>query len=712
MQLRLRWIDAFVGHADPGGAAWQIVRADRRVELRAEIAQLNAGELVHRLEVRRRIFGGEWSVVPVQPSVSGDHRERLDLAFSLAAPDIGISAQTFAVRKLRLSATLLGANGEVRERVAADAYAMPDTQFQVTRWVRVFAFLPLVLLLWAWSAGEMSDDIAAWYGAINLLVGLIVQEQPLARFSSVLRAATRGVLPALLLMFALVFAQRLLLVRIDNQTESQVLAPGLQLEPGHAAITWRWRAPTERTLEVSTEGWNSYTVEARGTEWELSKWPGAFWKTNVVCCKPFWLDCSLADHPKACDQRARCLDPLTSDSRVETSDLGEPVELGPSCTIPRLTRKSRSIAVVLGRDGPTSPKRADAPPDRELACDGQYDLLLSERAAYSGNRRARADYADSFAMLTLSDTLHGIELLWKSTEPDSGFLSVVAKTPASGQPSCKVMIPIRSGSFEVELREIGVLGTVRCPSRGSCEQGYTIEPAYALRGAAFDGLTSYAVDHGRSLWSPLGGAMQGFVCGCLEKTGQAAQPKQATLQFSRPPPLRLRLAFEGAKTPVGLDLAVQAQHSMLRCLLPSSTPSIDIQPIQLSFTRSGRHVEVGQKDGPWHSEWTWLEGDHRAWSCVPGLQTSSETHIARATPEFQLRVDGGRTYPYVRDEDGDAPELPTCYLHPRSGEVALSLDRFEREKLHCDRWEDARPEYASLVRSKHVCGSVKRCQTR
>ena len=638
----------------------------------------------------------------VAPTVSGDFRQRLNLRFSLAASDLGISRQTFAVRKVRISAALVDHGGAVLERWVAVVYVMPETQFRVTRWVRVLAFVPLVLLLWAWSAGEMSDDIAAWYGALNLFIGLIVQEQPLARFSSVLRAATRGVVPALLLMFALVFAQRLLLVRIDNQTESQVNAPGLQLEAGQAAITWRWRAPTARALDMNAEGWNSYTVESRGTQWELSKWPGGFWKTNVVCCEPFWLDCSLAEHPEACNRRARCPDPATADSSLADSGLGAPVELGPSCTIPRSTRKSRPIAVVLGKEGP---QPAEPQLAGERACDGNYELLLSERMAYSGSRRARAEYADSFAMLTLSDALHGIELRWKSTESDSGFFSFVAKAPASGEPRCNVMIPIRSGSFELELREVGVLGTLSCPSHGSCEQGYTIEPAFALRGAAFDGLTSYAVDHGRSVWSPLGGAMEGFVCRCFTQRQPAAQPKQATLQLSRPPPPRLRFAFAGAQNPVGLELAVQAQHSTLRCLLPSSTPTIDIQPIQLSFTQAGRRVEVGPKGSPWHSEWTWLEGDHRAWSCLPALQTSKET-------QFQLRVDGGRTYPYVRDDNGDAPELPTCYLHPHSGEVALSLSGFERTKLRCDKWEDARPEYASLVRRKHVCGSVKRCQTR
>ncbi len=690
MQLRLTWVDAFDAEVTRSVPAWRVIAPGQRVLLRAELAQLAPGELQWSLRAKRRVLG-RFQPITAEPKVSGDAHDQRTLDFTLNASDLGVVASSFAVRKLELTVDRVDPTGASVERARDRAYAMPQLQFRTTHYVRFFAFAPLLLLLWAWSAGEMSDDVAAWYGALSLFVGIVVQEQPLARFSSALRAATRGVVPALLLMAALLFAQWLLLVRVENQTHARLELPGLQLEHGRGALTWRWRVPTPHALASERRGESQFEIEARGAAGKGSTWPAAFWETSVVCCKPFWLACQTSDRPAECERTSACQQPTAASSL-----LGTPVELDPGCGVPPQVVVPRPIAVVLGHGAVVQddrrPRASIAPP-----CAGDYELALSERSAYSGEPEARAQQAASYPMLRLSSELAGLELRWKNLDAKGGFVSLLAKAPHAGEPDCRAMVPVRSGAFEVELRSPELLGTLRCPSLGSCEGAFEVTQAYGLQPSGFDGLEEYAVEHGRSIWTPLGAAAGGYVCRCSGE--EERRPKQATLRLSRPAPPRLRLRFGSNHAPSSLDIAAADDRSTLQCELRASSREVEVQPVQLSFTRTARQVVVRGEDAL-QSDWSWLEGEHQPWSCVPA-----------AGKGLEIVVDQGRPYRYVQAANGDTPQLPVCYLHPQRGTVAFARDGWNGEAppRGCQ-WQEAMPEYAELVRSENVCSKVMSCR--
>jgi hypothetical protein len=76
MRLRLSWVDPWSGEADASRPPWCIVDRDQSVHLRAELAQLGAGELRHSLHVRRRLSGIAQRL-RCEPVLTWDTPERL-----------------------------------------------------------------------------------------------------------------------------------------------------------------------------------------------------------------------------------------------------------------------------------------------------------------------------------------------------------------------------------------------------------------------------------------------------------------------------------------------------------------------------------------------------------------------------------------------------------------------------------------------------------
>jgi hypothetical protein len=701
MELRLSWHKAFTANPDVRPTSFHVVRPGQHAKLRAELVELTPGEVRLSLRVKRTWFG-RWKTLEVPPDVSAIGPDQLTCDVMLLADDLGVSDRSFAQRTIELGAELVSADERVIESATAKVHAMPARQFALTHWVRWLAFLPLWPLFWAVQSGQMSADVATWYGALSLGAAVVVQEQPLTRFSSTLRAATRGVVPALLTMAALLLVEWSLLVRVDNQTNDRLVLSGLQLERGQTELTWRWRAPTLRALTNDTTAWNSFAIESAGLVDTAGAW--SFWQSVTVCCKTFRLSCERADHAPDCEAASTHCQ-RTGQSKRAASPLAsaDAVEPGPGCTVPAHVRRSLKIAVVLGRDAGTPAELATDPTlDAQPACDGNYEVSLEERDAYGGSRLSRAQHAASFAMLRLSGVLDGTELRWQSAAAvSSGFVSVTATSPTTSGAKCLVMIPVRNGVFEVELRgsALGELrGTLRCPSVGACKSNYTIVPAYAVEPAGFDGLASYEVEHGRSVWSQLGSANQGYVCRCEDDASERQRgPKQATIRLSRPPPPRLQLTFDRNEFPQHIDITAGEQRSVLECLyIATPTARVDIQPVQISFQPNRQRVEVSGSETNWMSTWTWLEGDHQAWSCTP----------ANTTGRLALRVDDGEAYAYEQNSSGDSPALPTCYLHPRSGAITTDAPA---QAASC-RWREATDEYAALVQTKHVCLKVLSCR--
>jgi hypothetical protein len=713
VDLHAQWHDPKEGAVDLDAARWRISRSGQDSRLHVSLTRLSPGTLQLRLRVRRRFFG-RWRELPAARVQEITATQQIsaaaaELDLQLSAADLGMQ-QAFAARTLELQATLRDARGKL-DQAKRRVYLMPQLQFSLARALRYCAFLPLLPLLRSVSAGEISGDLAVWYGAVNVGLGLVVQEHPLSRFSRLLRGATRGVALALITMAGLVLLQWSLLVRVTNREARPLLVAGATLEPGRSRLMWSWQAPTLQSLNAESGGLDRFALEEpqrSACAPPQRERDGSPWRSMSVWCKPFRLACARENprDPGCAADRCAVAAAAGGAANVETSrsaataaegsrgaastaEDAEAIELGPNCSIPQRVRTKLESWVVLGREGPDD---AHGPPgslDALPVCRGTYELALSEQRAYSGSSSARAQYAKSFALIVLPPALAGIELRWTNAADggDNGFVSSVLAAPSGEEPACLAMVPVHNGSFEVELRGAGG-GTLRCPSVGSCKRAYSVEQAFALR-TPFDGMQTYSTDHGRSLWTPLGDAARAFACDCW---GEAEAPKQASLRLSRPAPQGFRMTFDVATLPRRLDLSAGAQRSALQCSHPAAH-SVSVQPVQLGYTDTAQRVEVGEvaSGHKWPSEWTWLEGDHQAWSCT------------RDAAKLSLRVDGARTFSYRAQDSGDALVLPVCYLN-RSGRVTS-----QREAESCSDWRPATDEYSQLVLKDHVCSKVLAC---